>query len=192
MSDVERQSLGGRDFAKPSPSPARTMPEKRREIMNVLRWLDRNIENVIGVALFIVMTAFLTYQVSSRYILNLSLAWTEELSMYCLIWVCYMGASAAVRERKHLRITMAFEWCSPKTRKIVDILSNIVSCGFCFFLLIGTTEMLALILQGNQVSAGSGLPKWIPNLGLPIAFGLMVIRFIQDTAQLVREYKELP
>lgn len=87
---------------------------------------------------------------------------------------------------------MAFEWCSPKTRKIVDILSNIVSCGFCFFLLIGTTEMLALILQGNQVSAGSGLPKWIPNLGLPIAFGLMVIRFIQDTAQLVREYKELP
>ena len=159
--------------------------------MGAFRWLDRNIENVIGIFLFILMTLFLTYQVASRYFLNLSLAWTEELSMYCLIWVCYMGASAAIRERKHLRITMAFDSCSQKTRKKVDIVSNIVSCGFCVFLFIGTTEMLGLILEGNQVSAGSGLPKWVPNLGLPVAFGLMVIRFIQDTARLVREYKEL-
>lgn len=159
--------------------------------MGMLRWLDRNIENVIGVVLFILMTIFLTYQVTSRYFLNLSLAWTEELSMYCLIWVCYIGASAAVRERKHLRITMAFESCSPKTRIKIDIFSNIVSCVFCAFLFVGTTEMLILILEGNQVSAGSGLPKWVPNLGLPVAFGLMVIRFVQDTACLVREYKEL-
>lgn len=159
--------------------------------MSLVRWLDRNVENVIGVFLFILMTIFLTYQVASRYLFNLSLAWTEELSMYCLIWVCYMGASAAVKERKHLRITMAFEACSEKTRKIVDIITNIVSCGFCIFLLIGTSEMLLLILEGNQVSAGSGLPKWVSNLGLPIAFGLMVIRFIQDTVRLVHEYKKI-
>lgn len=159
--------------------------------MNVIRWLDRNIENCVGITLFILMTVFLAYQVSSRYVFNLSLAWTEELSMYCLIWVCYMGASIAVRERMHLRITMAFEWCSPKTKSLVDILVNIVSCGFCIFLLIGTTEMLVLILEGNQVSAGSGLPKWIPNLGLPFAFALMVIRYIQDTVLLIQEYKKL-
>ena len=159
--------------------------------MNVCRWIDRNIENVIGISLFILMTIFLTYQVASRYILNLSLAWTEELSMYCLIWVCYIGAAAAVRERKHLRIGLLFGGCKPKTKKIVDIIVNIVSCGFCLFIFIGTKDMLILILQGTQVSAGSGLPKWVPNLGLPIAFGLMVIRFIQDTLLLAREYKEL-
>lgn len=159
--------------------------------MSIIKWVDKNLENIIGILLFIIMTLFLSYQIISRYLFNLSLAWTEELSMYCLIWVCYIGAAAAVRERKHLRITMAFEWCLPKTKKIVDIITNIASCAFCFFIFVGTSEMLLLILEGNQVSAGSGLPKWIPNLGLPLAFGLMTIRFIQDTVLLVREYKEL-
>lgn len=54
--------------------------------MKIIRWLDDNLEEALLIALLVMMTLLMGLQVFSRYILNASLSWSEELTRYLFIW----------------------------------------------------------------------------------------------------------
>ena len=54
--------------------------------MKIIRWLDDNLEEALLIALLVTMTLLMGLQVFSRYILNASLSWSEELTRYLFIW----------------------------------------------------------------------------------------------------------
>jgi TRAP-type C4-dicarboxylate transport system permease small subunit len=159
--------------------------------MNALRWLDRNIEKIIIVAVTSLMIAMLTLQVVSRYAFNRSISWGEELSIFAMVWLAYFGASYAVRQRRHIRITILTDAISPKAKKMVEIACNFFFLAFDLFLVYGTWNMTVLSYQTNQVAAASGMPRWIAIAGMPLAFALLAVRLVQDTVELFREYKIL-
>jgi TRAP-type C4-dicarboxylate transport system permease small subunit len=47
------------------------------------------------------MVVVILLQVTFRYALNLSLAWTEEVGRYLFVWICLFGASLAYRYGQH-------------------------------------------------------------------------------------------
>ena len=47
------------------------------------------------------MVIVILLQVTFRYALNLSLAWTEEVGRYLFVWICLFGASLAYRYGQH-------------------------------------------------------------------------------------------
>ncbi len=153
-----------------------------------LIWLSRNIEKVFAVVISIVMTVVLFLQVLSRYVFNLSITWSEELSIFLLIWLTYIGASMAVMQRRHLRITMLAELLPKRAFKIVDIVSNVVFLGFMLFIAHGTYNLILLAKRTKQMGASTGIPRWVVFTGLLLAYILMMIRLVQDT---VRHYREL-
>ncbi len=159
--------------------------------MKILKWLDANIEKVIIVLVTVAMIAMLTLQVVSRYAFNRSISWGEELSIFAMVWLAYFGASYAVRQRRHIRITILTDAISPKARKAVEIVCNLFFLAFDLFLVYGTWNMTVLSYQTNQIAAASGLPRWIALAGMPLAFALLAVRLVQDTADLFREYRVL-
>ena len=52
-------------------------------------------------ALLAAMVIVILLQVTFRYALNLSLAWTEEVGRYLFVWICLFGASLAYRYGQH-------------------------------------------------------------------------------------------
>ena len=52
-------------------------------------------------ALLAAMVVVILMQVTFRYALNLSLAWTEEVGRYLFVWICLFGASLAYRYGQH-------------------------------------------------------------------------------------------
>ena len=64
--------------------------------MKVLRFLDDNLEKMLCTITLALMSAIIVLQVFFRYVLNNSLAWSEELARYLFIWTIYIGISYGV------------------------------------------------------------------------------------------------
>ena len=66
--------------------------------MKIIRWLDDNLEEALLIALLVTMTLLMGLQVFSRYILNASLSWSEELTRYLFIWSGFLSISYCIKK----------------------------------------------------------------------------------------------
>ncbi|MCB6285505.1 TRAP transporter small permease [[Clostridium] scindens] len=159
--------------------------------MKTVRWLDEHLEEYMVVILTSIMTILLFLQVLFRFVLNLPLAWVEEISLYSMVWLCYFGCSLAIKKREHLKMEIITNFLRPKAKKVFDLISLVLFFAFAVFVLYHVTLLTADILQRGQVTAVLEIPKWIPYVGVPVAFLLMLIRMIQDFVRTISEMKEL-
>lgn len=162
--------------------------------MKVLKWLDRHLEEVVVVVLTSVILIALFLQIVFRTfgsVINISLGWTEELSVNALPWLCYFGSSLAVRSRSHMRIEILTHFLPPRAQKVFDIIADLCFLFFAVFVLYYTSTLTYSIFQSHITTAVLGWPKWVFYIGIPIAFLLTVYRLVVDLVKLVKEYKAI-
>ena len=61
-------------------------------------------EDWVTFVLFWIMAAVVFYQVFTRYVLEDSAGWTEEIARYFLVAVVFIGASMSVRKNNHIQV----------------------------------------------------------------------------------------
>lgn len=158
-------------------------------ILQILRWIDKHFEEVMLVGITAIMTVCLFFQVVSRYALKFPLAWTEEISVNLLVWLCYFGASLAVKQRKHLRIDLLITFMKPRMRSVFDIISSTCFFAFAAFVLWQLTNLTLNIYKRGQITAVLMVPSWIIYFGAWLAFAFTVIRLVQDILRSVKELR---
>ena len=72
----------------------------------LLSALDRYFEDVLCTISLAVVAGSVMIQVILRFVFTSASAWAEETAVFGMIFAVYLGASLAVRERAHIRITM--------------------------------------------------------------------------------------
>ena len=97
---------------------------------NILKWLDKNFEEVILVFVTIVMILLIFFQVISRRFLNVSLAWSEELSRILFVWSVWLAVPYAVIKGRHIRLEVLPEVVGNKAKFVLDMLFFLVSAAF--------------------------------------------------------------
>lgn len=65
---------------------------------------DWRIEDWLAFAIFWVLAAVVFLQFFSRYVLNDSIAWTEEIARYLLMATAFLGAALAARKGTHIAL----------------------------------------------------------------------------------------
>ena len=68
----------------------------------ICSWLQQRAENVLAAMLLVMFCAFLL-QILFRYVLNLPVGWTNELSSVLWIWIVLFGAAFVLRESVSVR-----------------------------------------------------------------------------------------
>jgi len=76
--------------------------------------IEHHPEDWIAFVLFWSLAFIVFLQFFTRYVLNDSLAWTEEIARYGLMWVAFVGGAVVTRKNTHIA---------------VELLSNIVPDG---------------------------------------------------------------
>ena len=66
-----------------------------------------SIEDWASLALFWLMALAVFLQFFTRYVLNDSLAWTEEIATYCLV-LLFIGSAMCVRLDRHIHVDILF------------------------------------------------------------------------------------
>lgn len=125
-------------------------------------WVER-----IVAAMGITMTCIVVAQVFSRYVLNASLFWSEEMARYLLVWLTFLGASCAYYRRVHPGIDIITMRLKGTLKKTCRIAVHLVSLGF-FVVMIYQGSAFAHFIR-SQISPALAIPKWIIFSVIPLS-----------------------
>ena len=73
----------------------------------------------------IVITIFM--EVFRRFVLSYSSIWAEEVARYAFIYVSWIGASAAIKERAHIRIDLILPLVGNRGKALIMIFGDLVT-----------------------------------------------------------------
>jgi TRAP-type C4-dicarboxylate transport system permease small subunit len=126
-------------------------------------WFFKLLEFLV-VAALVAMVFMVFGNVVLRYGFNSGITVSDEMSRYCFIWLTYIGAMIAMREKGHLGVDTLVKHLPLLGKKVCLFLSEslMLWCNVLFF--IGTWKMHQL--QVSNVSPVVGISMiWIYGIG---------------------------
>ncbi len=85
-------------------------------------WLYRLNEGLIAAMLAVMFVAFLV-QIVFRYLLDLPVGWTNELSLVLWVWLVLWGAAFVLREDEEIRFDLFYAMAGRRTRRVLFVVS---------------------------------------------------------------------
>lgn len=142
--------------------------------------MKHTLDKILGVLLVFLMAVMViavSWQVFSRYVLQASSSFTEEIARFLLIWIGILGAAYIAGQQKHLSIDILAPRLNPKNRVRLKIVINILIILFCLFVLvIGGSNLVYLNYLLGQTSAALNIPLGAVYMVIPIS-GVLVIAY---------------
>lgn len=154
----------------------------------MLKALDRNAERWALLIFYLMLVATMTIEVIRREVFSYSSIWGEEVVRYCFIYLCWIGAAAAVRERAHIRIDVILNYLPPRGKALIYIFGDLVMLALALLALWLSVETVQVSWTYGSVSHGLRVSMVWFLMAVPIGFSLMVLRLLQS---LVRDLRDL-
>ena len=140
------------------------------------RLMGYRLEDAAAFFAFWALAVVVFLEVFTRYVLNDSIAWTEETARYLLISVAFLGAPIAVRKNSQIFVRYFYRFIPFWLQRI---LSTLVDLGNILFLCTIGYLAYKIIITIRQRMAALDLPMsllyWIVLSGIIV----MIIRAIQ-------------
>ena len=93
--------------------------------------IERHPEDWVAFFMFWALAFIVFLQFFTRYVLNDSLAWTEEIARYGLIWVVFVGGAMVTRRNTHVAVELLSNVMKPsRTRSALLAFVDLSKLGF--------------------------------------------------------------
>lgn len=147
-------------------------------------------EDWVAMAIFWLMTGAVVLQFVTRYVLNDSFAWTEEIATYCLIGVVFVGSAMCVRICRHIQVDLLYRYLPHGAGRIFANLVLVLQAAFFGYATVLVYRYASLISEERMVTVD--LPKSIVFYTVLAGFAMMTLRTIQVLfASLISGYSVL-
>ncbi len=151
-------------MSKPDDAPGPVFEDEPIDLSD-LRWDD----SIVFIAFWgLAVVVFL--QFFTRYVLNDSYGWTEEIARYLLIAVTFLGAVMAVRKESQIAVEFLYRWVPRPLRRVMQTVVDLVCLAFYGAL---TWFTIVLALSTRQKMASVKLPKSVIYWGVAACFAAM-------------------
>lgn len=157
--------------------------------MKVLKFIDEQFEKWFLIVSLIVMVLVTFMQIVLRWF-NAATVWAEEFSRYVMLYQVWVGASYAVHEDAHIRITALIGKLSGGRRRGMDLAVLTLWLLFALWLTVEGCVLVGKIAAMGQVSSAMRIPMTIPYASVPIGGALMTIRLVQKIAERLRNTQD--
>jgi TRAP-type C4-dicarboxylate transport system permease small subunit len=127
----------------------------------------------LAACLVAVMTVAVLAGVFFRYVLNNSLAWTEDSSILMMIWVAFLIAPYAYRQGGHVGIELVVSALPKPAFRVVRILLNLLILWLLYRFMM---EALIYVSRGFNMRANTiPIPIAYFRLIVPVSLGMMTL-----------------
>jgi TRAP-type transport system small permease protein len=126
-------------------------------------------EGWVALAFFWTLGATVFYQFVTRYVLNDSAAWTEEISRYLLIATVFIGASIGVAKNNHIQVDFFYRYLPPRLSRVLASAVDVLRIAFFGSAIWLTFQMMLRLGQTARMT--------IVDLPMNIVYGVCLVGF---------------
>ena len=150
------------------------------EFKQIVKAIDQNGERYLLLPLYtmIVLTIFL--EVLRRSLLSYSSIWAEEIARYAFIYVAWIGASSAIKERAHIRIDVILPLFSQRMRGVIYFFGDIVALVLAVLAFYWSMESVLTSMEFGSVTHGLRISQAWFLAAVPLGFSMMIVRLLQS------------
>jgi TRAP-type C4-dicarboxylate transport system permease small subunit len=134
------------------------------------------IEAWVALGFFWVLGATVFYQFFTRYVMNNSASWTEEIARYLLIATVFTGATIGVAKNNHIQVDFFYKFMPQWLSKFMNTLVDILRIGFFGAATFLTYQMMEKL--GNYKMTIVDLPMNLIYGVVLVGFAAMCLRAI--------------
>jgi TRAP-type C4-dicarboxylate transport system permease small subunit len=162
--------------------------------MNIWDKLDEKISRIETVLITVLLTVMILTAFSQIVLRNFfatGIDWGDALVRYLVVWVAFIGAAIATKEGKHITIDLLSRWFTGAGSVAIQALICFFSAAICALLSVAAIKFVWFEAQMGS-TAFWDLPVWVPELVMPVTFGLMTFRFgmamFREIGKIVQQY----
>ncbi|WP_252314168.1 TRAP transporter small permease [Sinobaca sp. H24] len=108
---------------------------------------------------FLTMVFLVFFNVVLRYGFSSGITWSEEMSRYLFVWIVFLGAIVAYKEKAHLAVDVLIGALPRKLQKVLYTINNLI-----------VITVLALFIDGGLQMFESASNSYGPATGVPLSF----------------------
>ncbi|AUQ53465.1 TRAP transporter small permease [Phaeobacter inhibens] len=156
--------------------------------MELLRKIDKNAERWLLLTFYVMLVITMAVEVIRRELFAYSSIWGEEIVRYSFIYLAWIGAAAAVKERAHIRIDVLMHYLGPRPKALLYIFGDLVIFVVALVALYWSFETVLVSAKFGSVSHGLRISMVWFLMAVPAGFALMVWRLLQS---FLRDFRSL-
>ncbi len=145
----------------------------------LLHGLDEYLEEVLLVILLACMAVIMGIQVFCRYVLSMSLSWSEELTRYLFIWAGFLSISYCTKRCISIKIEQFVALFPKRGKALFKVINHTVELILFFYLLPFSWRYLNLAIAAGQTSPALGIPMYLVQAAPLAGFLLAAVRILQ-------------
>ena len=145
----------------------------------ILHYLDEYLEEILMVIFLIAMTLIMGIQVFSRYVLGMSLSWSEEITRYLFIWSAFLSVSLCTRKCISIKIDQFIQLFPRRGKAFWKVLNLTVEFVFFVYLIPYSFIYLKNTIESGQVSPACGIPMYYVQAAPFVCFIITAFRIAQ-------------
>jgi len=135
--------------------------------LSVYRW-----EDWLTLVMFWLLAFTVFYQFFTRYVLNDSASWTEEIARYFLVVVTFLGASMGVRRNSHIHVEFVYRYLPALVGRALSTFVDLIRIAF-----LGYASWLAIELVPRMNNLG----MTVVDLPMSWVYGFVALGFVLMT-----------
>ncbi len=131
-------------------------------------------------------SALLFVNVILRYVFLSPISWAEEVTLYVMVWIVFVGGSVAIRTRGHIAIDLLPLMLSSGQRRWLATAVHATALVFFAVFFWYSLQHTLRVRSVGQLTPIMQAPMWLTYLAMPVGSLLMGLRTVQAVSGLWR------
>jgi TRAP-type C4-dicarboxylate transport system permease small subunit len=122
--------------------------------------------------LLLVAVAINFANIVGRYVFMAPIASAEEVMLFLLVGIVFLGNSVVGFEGKQLRMDVVLQALPPRLRHGLELFADLTMIAVCVALIVLGWPAIEMLAEFDQRSQAADIPLFIPQALVPIGLGL--------------------
>jgi TRAP-type C4-dicarboxylate transport system permease small subunit len=123
-----------------------------------------------------------------RFVLGFSSVWGEEIARYAFVYLTWIGAAVAVRDRAHIRIDTLQNALPPRGKALLLMLADFFTLAFACFAVWLSLEPVLTSIRFDSVTPGLRVGQAWFLAAVPLGFACVIVRVLQSMRRDMRDF----
>ena len=158
--------------------------------------IDRALDRVARVieltlALAFIFAVLLNFaNVVGRYLLGISLIGSDEVQIFIMVGMTFLGAAVVTRRNLHLRMDVLVRFLPAGVRVALRVAEQVLLAVLAGFVLTQSYFYARQMWRIGRTSDMAGIPMWIPHATVALGFGLILVVALCGLVRMIRRTPE--